>query len=145
MQRTMAAATWRRAAAGAAGIAGLALGAGSTAAHAGADSNNRTLFDRHRVILGWWPILGARAKNDPRTSSLRSLVNHAISAGYEGSEMSVEDIKCIFFSQSTPNSAVIAEAKAVAPAGFFTGGTYHIADGNESPYAGEACIADRPF
>ena len=52
-------------------------------------------------------------------------------------QMSAEDIWRSFgFPSSTPLSSVVAEAKAVAPRGFFTGGTYHLLDGNDSPYDG---------
>ena len=77
-----------------------------------------------------------RQNNDPRTADLRSLVAHCNASGYDGIEMSVGDIKGTFYPTGTPISQVIAEAKASAPRGFFTGGTYHILDGNDSPYAG---------
>ena len=81
------------------------------------------LYDRHRAILGWWPIGGAKANNDPRTASLAAVVKHSLDSGYEGIELSLDDMKATFFSQSTPDSVIIAEAKRTAPAGFFTGGT----------------------
>lgn len=107
-------------------------------------SANTVLFAKHRVILGWWPVAGAVAANDPRTSSLRACVAHAQAAGYEGCEFSTQDIKSTFFNESTPTATVIAEAKQVAPPGFFPGGTYHILDGNDSPYGGLG-QADRPL
>ena len=56
-------------------------------------SGNSVLYDRHKPILGWWPIGGAKMAGDPRTASLRTLVDHAVASDYEGCEMSAEDIK----------------------------------------------------
>ena len=48
----------------------------SVAADRTAKVENLVLGGRHKVILGWWPVLGARQQNDPRASSLRAIVAH---------------------------------------------------------------------
>jgi hypothetical protein len=122
-----------------AAAAAAAVGASAWAAvasNAPGKTQNEVPPFKHKVVLGAWPIWGGRANNDPRTATLATLVTHCNSAGYDGAELSVGDIQATFYSSSTPLSTVVAEAKAVAPRGFFTGGTYHILDGNDSPYEG---------
>ena len=107
-------------------------------------SANTVLFAKHRVILGWWPVAGAVAANDPRTSSLRACVAHAQAAGYEGCEFSTQDIKSTFFNESTPTATVIAEAKQVAPPGFFPGGELQHPLGTGPHVRGAVWAAPRP-
>ena len=123
-------------AAAAAAAAGVGAVVTTVASSAPGKTQNEVPFAKHKVVLGAWPIWGGRANNDPRTATLAALVSHCNSAGYDGAELSVRDIQATFFSSNTPISAVVAAAKAAAPQGFFTGGTYHILDGNDSPYGG---------
>eukprot|EP01046_Picozoa_sp_COSAG06_P036837 COSAG06_NODE_4101_length_4573_cov_2.309119_1_plen_491_part_00 len=127
---------WAAAVAGGAVVGVEAAGVASSAP--GAKTQNEVPFAKHKVVLGAWPIWGGRANNDPRTASLAALVRHCKDAGYDGAELSIGDIQATFYNSSVPISQVVAEAKAVAPRGFFTGGTYHIVDGNGSPYEGLA-------
>ena len=126
---------WSAAATAAAAASASAWAAEVASSTPGKTQNEAPPF-KHKVVLGAWPIWGGRANNDPRTATLAALVNHCNSAGYDGAELSVRDIQGNFYSSSTPLSTIVAEAKAVAPRGFFTGGTYHILDGNDSPYEG---------
>ena len=79
--------------AGAAAAAAAATLFATPAACLAPKSGNSVLYDRHKPILGWWPIGGAKMAGDPRTASLRTLVDHAVASDYEGCEMSAEDIK----------------------------------------------------
>ena len=57
---------------------------------------NTILADRHRVSICGWPIRGARDKNDPRVKNIKSLFEHVWQSGYDGIEISVEDMLVMY-------------------------------------------------
>ena len=57
---------------------------------------NTILADRHRVSICGWPIRGARDKNDPRVKNIKSLFEHTWQSGYDGIEISVEDMLAMY-------------------------------------------------
>jgi sugar phosphate isomerase/epimerase len=58
--------------------------------------SNTILADRHRVSLCGWPILGARDNKDPRVKDITSLFEHVWISGYDGIEISVEDVQSMY-------------------------------------------------
>ena len=57
---------------------------------------NTILADRHRVSLCGRPIRAARATKDPRVKDLKSLFEHVWASGYDGIEISVEDMLMMY-------------------------------------------------
>ena len=57
---------------------------------------NTILADRHRVSLCGRPIRAARASKDPRVKNLKSLFEHVWASGYDGIEISVEDMLMMY-------------------------------------------------
>jgi len=90
-------------------------------------------------MLSFWPVLGARVVGDQRVRSLRACLDWTRRAGYDGVELSVSDIKALFFSPDTPLEEVVRDTNAAAKAAGVEifGGTYHLVDGNKWTYAGE--------
>ena len=57
---------------------------------------NTILADRHRVSLCGRPVRAARASKDPRVKNLKSLFEHVWASGYDGIEISVEDMLMMY-------------------------------------------------
>jgi hypothetical protein len=101
-------------------------------------TQNRALADHHRVGLCGWPLKGAAAAKDPRVATPHALFSWVRECGYEGVELTVNDFRSMFFTQTTPGATVIREIRAAASAAGMgrvsTGGLYHVIDGGPSPY-----------
>ena len=80
---------------------------------AGAQRENRVLAERHRVILGGWPIAGAVAVNDRRVATLADLLDHVVEAGYDGVELGVQGFEG-FFPPNAHVETVIRTVRAEA-------------------------------
>ena len=61
---------------------------------------NTILADRHRVSLSGRPIRAARASKDPRVKNLKSLFEHVWASGYDGIEISVQDMLIMYPKES---------------------------------------------
>lgn len=115
------------AAAAAAGLASSGLAV--AACHASTDSivENRPLAERHRVALTAWPI------NDDPCGTFKSaadLFEHAKRSGYDGLELTVDDMRKSFF-PGTSYSEIIDQVTALsARTGVkIVGSLYHVSDG----------------
>ena len=91
-------------------------------------TENRVLGDRHRVAITSWPIT-----DDPcgRFDTAAELFDHAKSSGYDGLEVSVDDMKKAYF-KNVPYEEVIADVRANAErTGVqIIGALYFISDGD---------------
>ena len=58
--------------------------------------NNTILADRHRVSLCGSTIRSARDNKDPRVKDIETLFEHVWQAGYDGIEISVEDLRSMY-------------------------------------------------
>ena len=74
---------------------------------------NRVLAERHRVILGGWPVAGAIAAGDARVATLGDLLDHVVAAGYDGLELGAQGFEG-FFAPGTPLETVTRTVRAEA-------------------------------
>ena len=89
------------------------LRTGAAAPASAESAGNRVLAERHRVILGGWPIAGALAAGDPRTASLGALFDHVASAGYDGVERGASAF-APFFPDRTPAETIVGTVRLEA-------------------------------
>jgi sugar phosphate isomerase/epimerase len=97
---------------GAGRAAAAAAAAGGTAM-----SRNRALAERHRVVLGSWPICGAIAAGDPRAASVEALFAHVRAAGYDGVEQGVHFFRSLLPAGASDATVIGATRLAAAAAG----------------------------
>jgi sugar phosphate isomerase/epimerase len=76
---------------------------------------NRVLADRHRVVLGEWPIISAFGANDPRAATLAALFEHCAKAGYDGIEIGPSMTEFVpWFPKGTPHAERVRAVRALA-------------------------------
>ena len=90
-------------------------------------TSNRTLSERHRVALTSWPI-----NDDPcgTFNSADELFSHARDSGYDGLEVTVDDMRKSFFPGQSYDEIISQVTSLSAKTGVkIVGSLYHVSDG----------------